>query len=198
MINDVLKTNGTMTLKEYLENNKDILGILGVFIAVTALSANLSIKIVAAFISFSSFTCSTLILIEFWRCPIKKDGRMPLLISAFRVALFCLAFGFFLYWFVVMDAIYPELVFAILLLILLELFGWCTKRLIERKTFVKARANLRKRKVLLVVVVIIITVIVAIATLVIARFIANKIELPIFKFVVWVISASSKIQGPIQ
>ena len=128
----------------------------------------------------------------------KKEGRTPFLIRAFRISLFCLAFGFFLYWFVVMDAVYPELVFALLLLILLELFGWCTKKLIEKKTFIKTRTYLKERKKTSIIVVIVITLIVAITDLVVARLIANKIELPIYKFVVWVISVSSKIQGPIQ
>ena len=64
MVNDT-KDKEVITLKNYLEKNKDLLSILGVFIAIAVFSGNLSIKLIAAVISFCAFTCATLILIEF-------------------------------------------------------------------------------------------------------------------------------------
>ncbi|MHB9010638.1 MAG: hypothetical protein ACYC49_00200 [Ignavibacteriaceae bacterium] len=83
-----------LTLKNYLDGNKDLLVILGIFVAIVAFCNNLGVKLLAAFISFSSFTCAMLVLIELWRKPI--NGIASSTVKFFRIALFCLAFGFFL------------------------------------------------------------------------------------------------------
>lgn len=182
-----------ITLKAYLEQNKDLLSILGVFVAIAVFSGSLSIKLIAAFISFAAFTCATLILIEFWRQPLQGTASFGLYF--FRIVLLILAFGFFAYWFVVVDAIYPDAVFPVLVLLILEIFALSLEKLKEK--FVRIERILgtfKKRKVLVIIVFIIIMVVV----LVLSRVIANVVNISIFKTVLKIIEISSKIQGPIQ
>ena len=182
-----------LTLKGYLEDNRDILTALGIFVAIVAACNNLSIKLLAAFISLSSFTCATLVLFEFWRKP--KNQDLSLSIKFFRFAVSCLAIGFFLYWFTTLDAIYPDLLFFVLAILITEGLIWCTKIIKEkRKSFGEFLIKLKKRKILSFFLAFII----ALMILAIARLIVNPIEGPIFKAAVWIIDVSNKIPGPIQ
>lgn len=192
--NKIIGKSDEITLTSYLKDNKDLLSILGVFIAIAVFSGNLSIKLIAALISFFSFTCATLILIEFWRQSF-KNGVASLGLYFFRIALFLLALSFFGYWFTILDAIYPDMVFFVLFVIIAEVVVLCLKKLKEKIDWIRMVFEiLKKRKALKIIFVIILIITILIA----ARIIANKIELPIFKAVVWIISTSSKIQGPIQ
>jgi hypothetical protein len=197
MAKKIFQIDKVFTLTDYLKENKDILVILGIFITITALSANLSIKLVAALISFASFTCSTIILIEFWRKSLRKGRRVSMSVYFFRFFLFLLAFGFFSYWFIIVDAIYPDtIIFMLLTLILMELFRLGVKQV---KNILVKRAHSKGKEIKISKsITLIIVIIVILLSLAISRFIANKINLPVFKFVVQVVSFSTQIKGPIQ
>jgi hypothetical protein len=181
-------------LSDYLEDNKNILTILGVFIAITALSGNLSIKILAAFISYMSFSCCTLILFELWRKPINKKISVSVSVRLFRFFLFLLALGFFLYWFVVIDAVYPNMTFFVLSLFAVELFALFIKALKKKEYSYKFFKKISEKKFLATIFVFISIILI----IIISRLIANLFEAPIYKAVVSIIVASSKISGPIQ
>ncbi len=193
MNSEEVTENNPITLKKYLEDNKDLLTILGIFVAIVAFSNNLSIKLLAAFISFASFSCATIVLIEFWRKRVAKNP--PLSVQLFRGALFFLALGFFLYWFTVFDAIYPDLIFPVLVLLITEVIGWLLSKTRQKNKSVKNYfARLKKRKVKRWIV----GIVVALAILAAARQVANLVDVPVFKAVVWIITVSNKITGPIQ
>lgn len=125
-----------MSLSGYLSENKEILTILGVFVAVTALSARLDIKLVAALISFASFSCVTLIAIELWR---RKPGRNRISVSNFvvyfRFFLFLLVAGFSFYWFIILYYIIDsKVIFCFSVLILTETAIFIVERLKEKKS----------------------------------------------------------------
>lgn len=193
------KINEVINLKDYLDENKDLLMILGVFVAITALSANLSIKLIAAFISFMSFTCCTFILIEIWKKSIKKGRRTSMLVGYFKVALFLLALGFFLYWFIIMDVIYPgQIIFMLLSILIMELFALFLKKLLNTNNFInKVKTRIKNKKLFKSIVVVIVAIII-ILSLGISRFISNKISLPIYRLSTQIILASSEIKGSVQ
>jgi hypothetical protein len=179
------------TLRDYLEKNKDLLAILGVFIAITALAGVLALKLIAVFISFFSFTCATIILIEFWRQPAESKGS--LLISFFRFALSFLALSFFAYWFTIADGFYPDIVFFIATLVFAALIAIFIRFLKKKFGWAKRIFNFDLRAVR-----ILFTIVAMLISLFCARILANKIDAPVFKAVVWIAVVSSKIQGPIQ
>ncbi|MHB9010639.1 MAG: hypothetical protein ACYC49_00205 [Ignavibacteriaceae bacterium] len=78
---------------------------------------------------------------------------------------------------------------------MIEGFGWCIGKLKKKiNSFREFLVGLRKRKIIVVVISIVIIAII----FGIAKLIADQIELPIFKTVVWIISVSSKISGTVQ
>jgi len=193
MPDEIVKEDGIITLKSYLKDNKDLLPILGVFVAISVLSGNLSIKLIAAPISFFSFTCASLILIESWRQ--RSHGVPSLSLRFFRIALFLLAFSFFGYWFTIFYAIFPAAIGPVLALIIAEVGILCVRKLKEKVGWIERAIEVLKerrapRTIFLITVII--------AIMAIAKVIASMIEAPVFKAVVWVIDASNKIQGPIQ
>ena len=182
-----------ISLKDYLYENKDLLSILGVFIAIAVLAGNLSIKLIAALISLFSFTCATLILIEFWKRPL--SGKPSFNLRLFKVAFSLLLLGFLVYLFVVFDGIYPDAIFPVLVITMAEIEGWCIKKLKQKEGRIKNSFEyIGKRKVLVLFVGIVITLV----TIAAARKLANAIDVPLFKIVVSIVDYSNKITGPIQ
>lgn len=182
-----------VSLSTYLSQNSDILSILGVFVAIMGLSGNLSIKLIAVFVSFFAFTCATIILIEFWRRPI--DGKVSFRLRSFRVALSLLALSFFLYWFCIVDAAFPTLIGPVLAILFTE--GWVGGvSLLEKKIawIKKVREKVWANKLMNTAYALAVTFIV----LYLAAKIASMIEFPIFNAVVWVINTSANLKGAIQ
>ncbi len=169
-----------ITLQSYLKSNKDLLSTLAVFVGITVFAASLSLKLIAIFISFLAFTCATIILIELCK-PLKEKASITL--NIFRYVLFLLAFAFFAYWFVIFDVIYPDLAFFASLLIIFEVLVLIFKRFIYKS---------KKTGKIIIIIIIILT------SLLLARLVANKLDVPIFKAVVKVIEISSQIKGSIQ
>ena len=181
------------SLSDYVNENKDLLTIFGVFIAVAAFAGNLSIKIIAAFISIAAVTCAAFIAIEIWKRPIK--GKSSLLLSFFRVALLLLTLSLLVYCFYFFDAIYPDISFPIITVILFEIVAWFLNRMDRHPLGKRIMDWIRRRAKFWKVVIV---GILAILILFIARTITNKIDLPLFKVVVWIATVSSKIQGSVQ
>jgi len=193
------KINEIINLSDYLKENKDLLTILGVFIAMTALSANLSIKLIAALISFMSFTCCTFILIEIWKKSINKGRRTSMLVGYFKVALFLLVLGFFLYWFIIMDLIYPnQIIFILLFLLIMELFLLFFKKILLIGNIIdKAKSKITSKKLFKSIVIVAVGIIIIIS-LKISWLIASKINFPVYKLITQIILLPSEIKCPIQ
>jgi hypothetical protein len=170
-----------ITLKDYLDENKDILTILGVFVAVTVLAGSLSIKLVALFISFFSFTCAMIILLECWRRPTR--GKPSERLYFFKYALTLLALTFFVYWFIIFDLIYADAISLVLAVFLMEGVVWILKKL----------TNNQKLKLITVQAVLLV-----IAILIVAGLIGNAIKGSVQAIAVGIAAASAQMKGSIQ
>jgi len=183
-----------ITLKQFIDENEKSLTALGVFVAIAALSANLSVKLVAAFISISAITCAALIVFDIWKWSLK--GRRPTLtLMFFSVSLSLLTLNLLIYCFSVLDGIYPDIPFLILTLLLVELEAWGIKKFSDR--FARFKATVERLKSGKFWKFIIVPILLLVA-LFVARAITNRIEVPIFTAVVEIIKISSAIKGPIQ
>lgn len=181
-----------ITLTQYLEDNKDLLAILGVFVAVIGFSSNLGIKLIAAAISFFAFTCATLILIEFWRK--KPKGEVSLSVQFFRISLFFLVLALFFYWFTIFDAIFPDSIFFIAMVLMIEAFGIIINKARQKYSYIEnALQKLRTNKRTQIVYALILLIVIG----VFARSISNHIQLPIRGAATWVIKTSNSISGPV-
>lgn len=181
-----------VTLTQYLENSKDLLAIFGVFIAIVGLSSSLGLKLIAAFISFFAFTCSTLILIEFWRK--KPEGELSLSVVFFRFSLSLLAFALFLYWFTIFDTIFPNFIFFVSAILVIEAFiiviNWTRKKSSSLENFLqKLKASLTLQ--------IFYTTIILTFTVAISYLISSIVRDPLFRFTTWIVDVSHKLSGPI-
>lgn len=182
-----------VSLKDYLIKNRDPLTILGVFLAIAAFSSGLSIKLVAIFISISAITCAAFIAIEVWREPL--GGKPSLILSFFRASLFILTLSLTVYCFYFFDAIYPDILFPIVIFILVGIEVWLIRKLKEKFGWMRKVAEWYKRTIFRKYVI---ATVIVISTMVLGRFIANKIDLPVFQAVVWIATVSNNIKGSIQ